>query len=53
MEPVERRRLFSHLPRLRSLEGLRAIDQLRFVGNVRGGSPRWWRGEEAEDEWRA
>jgi uncharacterized protein (TIGR02118 family) len=46
MEPVERLRLFSHLPRLQSLDGLRRLNQLRFIGNVRGGPPRWWRGEE-------
>ncbi len=45
-EPVERLRLFSHVPAVRSLPGLRRHGQLRFLHDVHGGPPLWWRGEE-------
>jgi uncharacterized protein (TIGR02118 family) len=45
-EPVERLRLYVHLPAIRSLPGLRRLNQLRFLRDTRGGPPLWWRGEE-------
>jgi hypothetical protein len=45
-EPVERLRLYSHIPSLRGLPGLRRHEQLRFLRDPKGGPPLWWRGEE-------
>lgn len=45
-ERVERLRLYTHLPAVRALPGLRRLNQLRFLRDARGGPPLWWRGEE-------
>jgi hypothetical protein len=44
-ERVERLRLYSHVPRLKALPGLRRLDQLRYLREVSGVPPLWWRGE--------
>lgn len=46
LEPAERLRLYSHLPAIKELPGLRRLNHLRFLRDVRGGPPLWWRGEE-------
>jgi uncharacterized protein (TIGR02118 family) len=45
-EPVERLRIFAHLTAVRALPGLRRLNQLCALRDVRGGPPAWWRGEE-------